>query len=404
MREALEGLSLDKLVFEPLDRHLNFKQAWERLLARPLPAKIGWRHYLGIVPFHLLGIQVISGVLLAIYYKPSPEEAYPSVQFIINHAPLGWLVRQVHAWSANLLILFVFLHMIRVFFAGAYRAPRELNWAVGVCLFFVVLGFGFTGYLLPWDQLAYWSTSVGTDVMGWLPIIGHGLMTLFRGGEDVTGETLTRFYVFHTIILPWVIAFLLWFHFVILRRQGLAAWVNSNPGEVRSVQMMETIPPPAEAQARRVKYFYPDFVFDQAILLYVLFGVLLTLSIVMPIGLEEKADPLTAPEVLKPEWYFLAVFQFIKYLPKSVGTTFIFFGLIVLFILPTLERRFVPPPRRRMMARTVGVVIFLLYLALTTLGWLSETTWTILGKTYRFDYHGVPHRVAEQAKTVEPVW
>jgi quinol-cytochrome oxidoreductase complex cytochrome b subunit len=221
LEELVSWFSLSSLIYEPLDRRLNVRDAFRKMLNRPIPSHFTVFHYFGSAIFILFCIQVITGTLLAFYYRPTPEAAHESVEFIMNRVYLGWLIREIHAWSANLMIFLLFLHMARVYFARAFNPPRELNWMVGVVLFLVTLGFGFTGYLLPWSQSAFWATRVGTEVFGWLPVFGDKLMILFRGGEDVTGNTLIRFYVFHVIILPWVMTALLWLHFAIVRRQGL---------------------------------------------------------------------------------------------------------------------------------------------------------------------------------------
>ncbi|MFQ6092254.1 MAG: cytochrome bc complex cytochrome b subunit [bacterium] len=210
------------IIYGELDKRLELKEALGKALKKPVPKHVNLFHCFGGITFLLFVIEIITGVLLALYYKPSPEEAFASVKFITNEVTFGWLIRQVHAWGAQLMILMVILHMLRVFFQGAYKSPRELNWIVGVLLLFVTLTFGFTGYLLPWDQLSFWGTTVGTEVAGGVPLIGNFILILLRGGENVTEDTLTRFYALHVLVLPWITAGLLALHFIMVRRQGIA--------------------------------------------------------------------------------------------------------------------------------------------------------------------------------------
>jgi quinol-cytochrome oxidoreductase complex cytochrome b subunit len=170
----------------------------------------------------LLINQVVTGILLAVYYKPSPEAAYTSIRFIEEQVSMGWLIRQIHVWGANLMIVFVMLHMYRVFIGKAYRHPRELTWVTGALALFITMGFGFTGYLLPWDQLSYWASTVGSGLSGGVPIIGHTLLILVRAGENISGLTLARFFAIHTIVLPWAAAAVLLGHFMIIRRLGIS--------------------------------------------------------------------------------------------------------------------------------------------------------------------------------------
>jgi quinol-cytochrome oxidoreductase complex cytochrome b subunit len=215
-------LNIFPIIYGELDQRLDIKEGLRKLLKKPVPKGLSFWHCFGGMTFLLFVIQVITGILLAIYYKPSAADAYTSVKFITNSVPLGWLIRQNHAWGANLMIITLFIHMGRVYFQGAFKNPRELNWMVGVVLLFLTLGFGFTGYLLPWDQRSYWGTTVGTEVAGGVPFIGKYLLILLRGSLNVTGDTLTRFYSVHVLILPWITALFLAVHFAVVKRQGVA--------------------------------------------------------------------------------------------------------------------------------------------------------------------------------------
>src|SRR5215208_3437272 len=187
----------------------------------PVHAQKVW-YYLGGMTLFLVGVQVATGVLLLLYYRPSASEAYESVQFIVSQVEFGWLIRNVHSWSANLLILMAFVHMFSTFFLRAYRKPRELTWITGVLLLFIMMGFGFSGYLLPWNELAFFATKVGTGIAGAVPVIGHFMVRFLRGGDDVTGATLTRFYGIHVAILPAITTVLVGVHLLLIQRQGMS--------------------------------------------------------------------------------------------------------------------------------------------------------------------------------------
>jgi quinol-cytochrome oxidoreductase complex cytochrome b subunit len=215
-------LSASGLIYGGLDRRIEFREALEKALKKPVPKHVNWTFCFGGMTFFLFIIQVFTGILLTLYYRPTPEGAYESVRHITNHVSFGWLIRGIHHWASNIMILMVVLHMLRVYFYGAYKRPRELNWLAGVGLLGVTLAFGFTGYLLPWDQVAYWATTVGSQIAGAVPIVGPTFLLMMRGGEMVTGETLTRFFSAHVIILPVASVVLLAFHFLMIRRQGIS--------------------------------------------------------------------------------------------------------------------------------------------------------------------------------------
>jgi quinol-cytochrome oxidoreductase complex cytochrome b subunit len=176
----------------------------------------------GGISLVLFIILAVTGILLAVYYEPTPDTAYQSVLNISTHVQFGWWIRSIHRWAAGGMVLLVFIHLLRVFFTGAYKAPRELNWLTGVGLLLITLGFGFTGYLLPWDQKAYWATKVGTDIAGSVPVIGHFLLVSLRGGEQISAATLGRFFDLHVLVLPAVIVVLLVGHFWMIRRHGIS--------------------------------------------------------------------------------------------------------------------------------------------------------------------------------------
>lgn len=206
-----------------LDERFEVKTPLERFLRKPVPAHSShWMYCLGGATAFFAFVQGITGILLALYYRPTPEEAYDSILLIMNEVRFGWLIRSMHSWSATLMVVFMFLHLLRVYLTGSYKPPRELNWIAGVVLGITTLGFSFTGYLLPWDQRAYWATTIGTDMAGTVPLVGSILLRLLRGGSEITALTLTRFYGAHVLILPVVFIFLVGAHFIMVRRQGIS--------------------------------------------------------------------------------------------------------------------------------------------------------------------------------------
>jgi quinol-cytochrome oxidoreductase complex cytochrome b subunit len=221
--EAQSSANWRTRVGDWFDERFDVRIPLQAFLKKPVPKHaIKWYFCLGGITFALFMIQGVTGILLSLYYKPTTTEAYESILFIMNNVRFGWLIRSIHSWSSTLMIAFCVAHMMRVFITGSYKNPRELNWVAGVFLLLLTLAFGFTGYLLPWDQKALWGSTVGSEILGIIPGIGAWLLGLLRGGMEITGLTLTRFYGIHMLVLP-VLAFIfLGAHFVIIRRQGIS--------------------------------------------------------------------------------------------------------------------------------------------------------------------------------------
>ena len=192
-------------------------------LFRKVPGDTNWMQTLGSATLTAFLVQAITGVILAMYYKPTPNEAYSSIQNITDHVTMGWLVRGMHKWGASVFIILMFLHMGRVFLFGAYKYPRELNWIIGVLLLTMGMMEGFTGYLLPWDQTAYWATVVGINLNGTAPFLGPWLAQFLRGGQEISGETLTRFYSLHMLVIPGAIIALITLHLYLVIRLGVTS-------------------------------------------------------------------------------------------------------------------------------------------------------------------------------------
>jgi cytochrome b6 len=258
-----------------------------------------WYLFGGVALFFFL-IQILTGILLLVYYSPTEATAYQSVGFIMNEASSGWLIRSIHHWSSHLMIASILIHLVSTFFMRAYRRPRELMWITGIAQFFLVLGFAFTGKLLPWDSEAYFATQIGTEIPKSIPIIGEFLVSILRGGEYVSDATLRRLFALHVVILPMGTASLIAFHLILNQVHG-----TSRPLRYRS--STESIS------------FVPTQLFRDVLVWTAAFAVLLTFALMLPVRLGEIANPLApAPEGIRPEWYFLTLFQSFRLVPASV--------------------------------------------------------------------------------------
>ena len=221
-RSRAEWVPIPSRILSWIDERYELSEFLKPVLSKPVPDwQRRWWYCLGGLTFFSFIVQGITGIMLAFYYKATPAEAYLSIQFIENEVLLGSAVRMIHHWSANGMIVLAFAHMLRVFIMGAYKKPRELNWVSGVVLLTMTLAFGFTGYLLPWDQRAYWATTVGTEIAGGIPVIGELALVFLRGGWNITSLTLSRFYALHILILPLVTVTSLGLHFIMVRKQGV---------------------------------------------------------------------------------------------------------------------------------------------------------------------------------------
>lgn len=272
------------------------------------PHSMVW-YYLGGVTTFFFMVQVVTGVLLLMYYQPGEATAYESIRYLTTKVPFGWLMRSVHCWSAHLMIISLVAHMFSTMMLKAYRPPRELTWVSGYVLFALTLGFGFSGYLLPWNKLAFFATSVGTDLVKSVPLAGDWLLQVLRGGPDVTANTLYRFFALHVVILPLAFMGLIGLHLLFIQRQGMA-------------------PPLGAKVVRRGMKFFPNFALRDVLLWLLCFAILLILAVFLPYGpgipgmdweLGQKADPL-APAFpgIKPEWYFLWEYQLLKEFPPHL--------------------------------------------------------------------------------------
>lgn len=287
-------------------------------------------YYLGGICLYLLMLQVITGIMLLLYYRPTEEQAFESVQFIMTKVSFGWLVRSIHSWSSNLLIGALFIHLFSTFLLKAYRPPRELTWMTGMLLFVTCLGLGFTGYLLPWNELAYSATKVGTEMLAAIPLIGQTLKEFLRGGANVTGITLTRFFAFHIWVLPLVLGMVVGVHLLLVQKHGMSRPLTESSRPAKSMPFM------------------PHFLLRDLNVWLLVLALLITLSFYFPAHLGNPADSLApTPVGIRPEWYFLFMFQLLKLLPAHIlgiegeQIGILGFGLIglLMFLVPFLDKK-----------------------------------------------------------------
>ena len=316
----------------PID--VSLRESW----SRRLPANVTWKHAFGGIAYFLFMILVVTGVLMAFYYRPSIDEAYPSIQFIVSRAPFGWLWRDMHAVAANLIVIALLAHMARVLFAGAYKPPRETSWFVGLALFVIVVAFGVTGYLLPWDQSAYWATAELMAGVEAIPVLGGMIAVFFRGDQFVSSGTLSRFFALHVIVLPWLAFGLLSLHFVIVRGHGVAGSEHADPA----------LGTP----------FYPNHLMRILVVSVVLLAIVGTLAVFFPRPIAAPADPFLVPEELVSTWVIVDVAAAVLVVLGRFGALAILVLLVALALVPLFDRTPTKEIRRRPIIAVLGVLLF----------------------------------------------
>ena len=400
------GKSIARLKTWLLDR-----SGGERLLSlageqacKPVPTRLSWLYTTGALALFFFALQFFTGCLLLTLYVPEETLAFKSVQTIEYHARLGWLIRQMHSWGASFIIVVLVLHMLKVLWYGSYKRPREFTWFVGMLLLGVSMAFCFSGYLLPWNQLAFWATRVGLGAVDSFPVIGPTLKELICGGEDVSGATLGRFFALHVVILPLLLLALVGYHL------ALITWKGISP-KTTVTDELELGNKAALARGGS-EPFFPRQVYRDLIACNLGFALLVTFATWWPWHLGEPADRFGTPEGIKPEWYFLPMYQFLKYfddnlysaLPflKSWGVDPAFLGVLtingvglVLFLLPVIDRGKERKIIRRPVFAALAFLLFLGVFGMGLLGYISETTrWG-----YHFSSKGYPERVEAPGKT-----
>jgi ubiquinol-cytochrome c reductase cytochrome b subunit len=339
-----------------MDLRLGWWGFVRKNLDEPMPPGVGWWQTLGNLLLTLLMFQFVTGFALAMFYSASPTDAYASTKHITEQVPLGAFVRGLHVWGSTVIVIVTVLHILRVFFWGSYKKPRELTWVVGCIIFNIILGFSFTGYLLPWDQKAYWATVVGTRIAATVPFVGHELMVLIRGGEEVGALTLTRFYATHVMLLPALLMVFTGLHLYLVRRHHIAGPVLPQKGK----------PVP----------FYPVQLFKDAVVVLGGMGIVVYLALALPPALEAIADPAGIDFAPRPEWYFLGLYELLKIMPpgfEMVATLVVPGGISVgMLMLPWLDRSSSRHPARRQWIIVAGMAVILL-IGLMTLKGILET-------------------------------
>lgn len=322
-----------------LEERTGLPSSVSHFMNEEIPASAGWHQVFGSIALFCFLVQMFTGILLAMNYAPTPGEAYDSVKYIATELTGGRMMRGLHHWGASTMIIVVVIHMIQTFLWGAYKRPREATWVVGVLLLLLTMAYGLTGYLLPWDNRAYWGTVVATQIAASAPFAGP-YMTQLLGGEGIGVVTFARFYAIHVLVLPPFTMLLIALHVYLVRKHG----VTPAPGD----------------EAKPKKRFYPEQVFKDTVAIFVTFAILFTLALMARVPLERLADPTDTSYIPRPDWYFLFLFQLLKYFQgplELVGST-VLPGLAVaaLIAVPFIDRTRMARVRQRTLA--MGVVAF----------------------------------------------
>ena len=334
-----------------------FKPVIKWSLEEEIPGGDTFWYSFGATTLYVFVIQIVTGIWQLFYYVPTTEHAYESVSYLRYQVPFGWLIHGLHYWGSNAFIIIVLIHLLRVFIWGAYKAPRQLTWLVGVILFFLVLALSFTGALLPWDELGYWAAEVGTSIAGTFPIVGFFIKEFMRGGAAMDQMTLSRFFIAHIAILPGILGTFIVFHVVAFRQfQSVGPW--------------------NEEKRKRIGYFWPQQVFKDLIIISILFVLMVCLSAVWPAQVSGPADALDDSIMPKPEWQFLFLYQFLKLFKgrwEPVGTTGVPLVLfLILFLLPFYDRNKKRNPLDRPLAMLGCFALVMWFFVYTFLGYYSK--------------------------------
>ena len=339
-------------IFDWVDARTGFRAGRSHLLDEPIPPGVGWWFVTGSILLFLLAVQLITGVVLTMYYVPSPEHAYDSVRYIVDRLPLGRIVRALHFFGASFIVIAAVLHMLRVVLFGSYKKPREVTWMTGVVLLLLILGFALTGYLLPWDQKAYWATTVTINIARSTPVFGEQIAGIMRGGADLGALTLLRWYAAHVFLLPAALIGFVVAHVYLMRRHGISGPVTPVAGEPKA--------------------FFPYQAFKDTVAAAFVFALLLTFALTVRVPLDAIADPSDATYVPRPEWYFLSLFQLLKYFPGPLEpvATIVIPGVVVtgLLLLPFLDRSAERALSKRRLVAAGFVVLGTAIVSLTYLG------------------------------------
>lgn len=331
-RVPITGDELRELTNEPVPNHLK-----------------RWWFCLGGTPAYLFVVQIVTGILLAFYYQAAPETAYESVRYITEEASFGWFVRSLHKWAATLMVASVILHQLRVYFTGAYRKPREINWMIGMCLLVCTLTVGFTGYSLVYEQLSFWGATVGANIADGVPVVGGLAKQLLLAGEEYNDRTLSRFFLLHAAVFPTLMVVLIAIHLTLIRLQGVTEFVDEKHPE----------------KDRGSFNFFPDHLYTELIMGLVIMILLTTLSTILPATMGPPADPLTTPEVIKPEWFFYVAFRWLKLFSGTAAILSLGFIVFTMFVWPFIDAFLRKRWPRSEASVWIGIVGTLLIIGLT---------------------------------------
>jgi quinol-cytochrome oxidoreductase complex cytochrome b subunit len=331
-RIPVNTVELRELTNEPVPNHLK-----------------RWWFALGGTPAYLFVVQIVTGILLAFYYQPSPVTAYESVEYITNEAAFGWYLRSLHKWAATLMIAAVILHQMRVYFTAAYRRPRELNWVIGMALLCCTLLCGFTGYSLVFEQLSFWGATVAANISDAVPVIGGLTKQMLLGGEAYNDRTLSRFYILHAAVLPTTIVVLVGIHIAFIRMHGVTElkFEDEDPKKPQHFN------------------FWPDHVLTELMIGLVLMIILSVLATILPATMGPKADPLTTPEVIKPEWFFYVSFRWLKLFSLTFAVISTGFIVAAMFLWPWIDSLLRRWTGKEDISVYIGIVAALLLVGLT---------------------------------------
>ena len=348
LTEIFSFLTHFGLVFTPVDTRQPLRETMEEIGRQPVPSYARGPRVLGLLAAILFGLEAVTGVLLAYYYRPTPEAAFESTRTIVRDLPFGWLLHQIHSWGAWLLIAVVVLRLLRLFWDGLYRAPRELLWMTAVGMAWVALQGDFTGRLLTWDTRSYWSAVRGMEVVFALPVVGPTLAFLL-GGRVVNDDVLIRFYVLHVIALPAFYAVLIYLTIATIRRVGLSPHPEGNEGGSST---------------------YRDHLYTMMILVLIAFGVLVTLAVLVPFRFLSAADPYATPAGVRPPWYMLAPYaiQHIAPVPTWASGGVLVIVAFAVLLLPFLLRGRGPASTGGGRARLIGVALLVVWIGLSLIG------------------------------------
>ena len=331
-RLPIDAEKLRELTNEPVPNHMK-----------------RWWFALGGTPAYLFIVQIVTGILLALHYRGSADGAYESVRYITQEVSYGWFLRSLHKWAATLMVAAVVMHQMRVFFTGAYRKPREINWMVGCCLLLCTLLAGFTGYSLVYEQLSYWGATVGANIARGVPLVGDGLARLLLGGDSYGPNTLPRFYVIHGALMPAAIVLLVIVHIAVIRMQGISELTFKDEDKTEKKHFN----------------FFPDHMMSELIIGLVLMVVLTTLAIVLPAELGPPANPLVTPEVIKPEWFFYVAFRWLKLFSGTVAVLSMGLIVFIMFGWPFIDAQIRKRTRFQEASVYIGAIGALAIIALT---------------------------------------